>query len=350
MKKWFVYALVLVLSLSLILTGCGEAKDSAKDAQKKEKKDEKVVIKYTHGLGEDDPHHLTALKFKELVEKYSNGKVEVKIYPADQLGSEQRGFQDVQNGVVQATSLAVNNATPFAPVLGFFDLPYIFKDRNEFYKVIDTLWDDINAKMIEQSGNRAIIWFEQGFRVLTNSKKPVKNINDLQGLKIRVPKNPLMLGAFKAWGSDATPIAWGETFNALQQGVVDGQENPYPVINSMKFYEVQKYITDIHYKMWIGPVVVNEKWLQNQPADIKEAIIKAGKEASVWERELIKQKEGEALENLKKHGMEHLGTPTDEEVWMEKAMAIWPDYYEKIGGTEMLEKVMNVLGRELPKK
>jgi len=344
-KKWFVYSLVLILSLSLIITGCGGSNDSSKNAPK----EEKVVIKYTHGNGENDPHHLVGLKFKELVEEYSKGKVEVRIYPADQLGSEQRGFQDVQNRVVQASSLAVNNATPFAPVLGFFDLPYIFKDNQEFYKVVDTLWDELNAKMIEQSGNRAIIWFDQGFRVLTNSKRPIKTIDDLKGLKIRVPQNPLQLGAFKAWGSDATPVSWGETFNALQQGVVDGQENPHPVNNSMKFYEVQKYITEIHYKMWVGPVVVNEQWLQSQPEDIREAIIKAGKDATIWSRELIKTYEQEALDNLLAHGMENFGPPEDEEVWMEKAMAIWPQFYEQIGGTEMLEKVMDLLGREVPR-
>lgn len=344
-RKWFVCFVVLILSLSLVLTGCAGSKDASKDAAK----DEKVVIKYTHGNGENDPHHLVALKFKELVEEYSEGKVEVRVYPADQLGSEQRGFQDVQNRVVQASSLAVNNATPFAPVLGFFDLPYIFKDRQEFYNVVDTLGDEINAKLIEQSGNRAIIWFDQGFRVLTNSKHPIKTIADLEGLKIRVPQNPLQLGAFNAWGCDATPVSWGETFNALQQGVVDGQENPHPVNNSMKFYEVQKYITEIHYKMWIGPVVVNEQWLQNQPEDIREAIIKAGKDATIWSRELIQTYEQEALDNLLAHGMENFGPPEDEDVWMEKAMSIWPKHYDQIGGTEMLEKVMDLLGREVPR-
>ena len=150
---------------------------------------QKVTIRYTHGSGAtpDDAHQWTALKFKELVEKYSNGKVEVQIFPAGQLGSEQRGFQDVQNGVVQATSLAVNNATMFTPATGLFDLPYIFKSRDEAYKVFDGLWADMDKKMIEQGGVRAIIWFEQGFRVLTNSKREVKTLADLKGLKIRVP-------------------------------------------------------------------------------------------------------------------------------------------------------------------
>ncbi|MFZ5945715.1 MAG: TRAP transporter substrate-binding protein [Bacillota bacterium] len=351
-KKFFVYCLVLILSLSLVVTGCGGAKKEEPkqgEAPKEEPKKEKIIIKYTHGVDTNSPHHQTGEKFKELVEKYTNGQVEVQIFPNGQLGSEDRGFQDVQNNVVQATSMAVNNVTPFSPSMGFFDLPYIFSTREEFTKVIDTLWDDINTKMIAESGNRAIIWFDQDFRVLTTAKKPVKKIDDLKGLKIRVPQNPLMLGAFKAWGSDATPIAWDETFNALQQGVVDGQENPHSVNLASSFQEVQKYITEIHYKMWIGPVVMNEKWLQSQPADVRDAIIKAGKEAMMWERQYIAEKSAADLKALTDAGMEFLGVPEDEAVWQEKAMAIWPQFYQTIGGTEMLEKVMKVLGREMPK-
>lgn len=343
--------LVMVLAMAMLLvSGCGDAGKggAAGDAGK----NEKIVIKYTHGVGTDpsDPHQWVALKFKELAEKYTDGKVEVQIFPGGQLGSEQRGFQDVQNGVVQATSLAGNNAAVFAPSVGVYDLPYLFKSREEAYKVIDGIWDDLNKKMIEESGTRALIWFDQGFRVLTNSKRPVQTLDDLKGLKIRVPQNPMMIGAFKAWGCEPVPIAWDETFNALQQGVVDGQENPHTVNNSMKFYEAkQKYITDIHYKMWIGPVVVQEKWLQSLPADVRDALIKAGKETALAEREFIQKLESDALENLKKNGMQYLGAPKDEDEWQKRAMAIWPQFYSKIGGTEILAKAMQILGREMPK-
>lgn len=343
--------LVTVLAMAMLLvSGCGDAGKGGTAGEAG--KNEKIVIKYTHGVGTDpsDPHQWVALKFKELAEKYTDGKVEVQIFPGGQLGSEQRGFQDVQNGVVQATSLAGNNAAVFAPSVGLYDLPYLFKSREEAYKVIDGIWDDLNKKMIEESGTRALIWFDQGFRVLTNGKKPVQTLDDLKGLKIRVPQNPMMIGAFKAWGCEPVPIAWDETFNALQQGVVDGQENPHTVNNSMKFYEAkQKYITDIHYKMWIGPVVVQEKWLQSLPADVRDALIRAGKDTALAEREFIQKLENDALENLKKNGMQYLGAPKDEDEWQKRAMAIWPQFYSKIGGTEILAKAMQILGREMPK-
>ena len=343
-RRLILGCLFLILGFALVITGCGNQDQGSGGDDGVET----IVMRYTHGLGLDDPHHWVALRFQELVYEYSNGRVEVQIFPADQLGSEQRGFQDVQNGVVQATSLAINNASVFSPSLGFLDLPYIFLTKEEFYEVIDDMWDELNERMIAESGNKAIIWFEQGFRHITNSVRPIETIEDLRGLRIRVPPNPMMLGAFEAWGSNATPMAWGEVFNGLQYGIIDGQENPHGVNNSMSFYEVQSYITEIHYKMWIGPVVVNNQWFQRQDADIQEAILRAGREVSVEVRDVIVEMEQAALENLLAHGMINFGPPRDEEVWVELAMAIWPDFYDTIAGTEMLERAMGILGREVP--
>ena len=349
-RSWQIMAVLMVALMAMLsLAGCGSKEKSGED--KGAAGDKKIVIKYTHSANTaiTDPHQAAALKFKESVEKATNGKVEVQIYPAGQLGSEQRGFQDVQQGIVQATSMAVNNASVFSPSLGVFDLPYLFKDRNEFYKVIDENWDEVNARMSKESGNISIAWLEQGFRVLTNSKKPVETMADLKGLKIRVPDNPIMVQTFKSWNCEPVPIAWDETFNALQQKVVDGQENPYPVIATNKFYEVQKYVTDLHYKMWIGPVVVNEKWLKSLPEDVQKAIIQAGKEATMDNRKLIQKMDTETLQLLKDKGMVLSGTPKDEDQWMKNAMSIWPKFYNIIGDVTLLDKIMATLGREKPK-
>ena len=343
-RKLILGCLCLILGLALVTTACGGNQEAAETPAG----GGTVTMMYTHGLGLDDPHHWVALRFQELVYEYSDGRVLVQIFPADQLGSEQRGFQDVQEGVVQATSLAINNASVFSPSLGFLDLPYIFLSRQEFYYVIDEMWDVLNERMIEESGNKAIIWFEQGFRNITNSVRPIETIDDLRGLRIRVPPNPMMLGAFEAWGSNATPMAWGEVFNALQYGIIDGQENPHGVNNSMSFYEVQRYITEISYKMWIGPVVVNNQWFLGQDEDVQDAILRAGRRASIEVRDVITELEQAALDNLLANGMINSGPPRDEYLWVELAMAIWPDFYDTIAGTEMLEKALELLGRELP--
>lgn len=308
----------------------------------------KVLIKYTHGTNTSDLQHITALKFKEKVEEYSGGRIAVKIFPAGQLGSEQKAVRDIQNGIVQATSLAINNVTPFSKSMGVFDLPYLFKNKEEFYKIINELREEINRKQITEAGLETIIWQEAGFRIMTNSVKPVETMDDLRGLKIRVPKNPLMIGAFRSWGADATPIAWDETFNALQQRVADGLENPYVTIYSGKFYEVQKYITDVHYKLWIGTTVVGHEWLQGLPADLRKAVIDAGRDAELYRKQLMVEEEFKSLELLKENGMIHCGTPKDEDVWMKNAMAIWPKFYNDIGGTGLLKEFLKTVGRQLP--
>ena len=311
-----------------------------------------VTMRYTHGVNTDSTHHWLAERFKEKVAEYSDGRVEVQIFPDGQLGSEQRGFQDVQTRVIEATSLAVNNATVFTPSVGFFDLPYIFTNREQFHTVVDEMMDELNKAMIEESGTRAIMWFDDGYRHLTTSAKvgPVRNLDDIQGMTIRVPPNPLMLGAFKAWGANPTPVAWDETFTALQQGVADGQENPYSVILAARFDEVQRYITDLHYKLWVGPVVVNEAWFQEQAPEIQEAIIRASRDAMDAQREHHEVMARESFQALLDRGMEHVGQLEDEDVWIKRTLAIWPEFYDQIGGTQFLVRAMEIMGRtdELP--
>ncbi|WP_289106767.1 TRAP transporter substrate-binding protein [uncultured Bilophila sp.] len=209
-------------------------------------------------------------------------------------------------------------------------------------------WDEINKRMIAESGNMAVGWLVQGFRVLSNSKRPINTIEDLKGLKIRVPNNPIMIATFRAWGGEPAPMAWDETFNALQQKVVDGQENPYPVFASNKFEEVQKYITEIHYKVWIGPIVVNAAWFKKQPADVQKAILEGGRLATENNRKMIAEMETDLVKVLKDKGVEILAKPEDEPVWQEKAMGVWPQFYDKIGDISLLDTMMKSLGRTRP--
>jgi len=351
MKKMVLFVVVILLSLTLTLAGCGSNNQPAKNSDQEKdnaKSAKKVVFKITHGVGTDSVFHKSAEKFKALVEEYSNGQVKVEIFPGGQLGSGQKSVQDIQQGIIQATIESVNNMSPFAPTFGIFDLPYLVKSSEEFNKVIDTMGSELNNKINKESGLTAITWFEQGPRVLgTNTDKPIETINDLKGLKIRVPKNPMMLGAFNSWGVNATPIAWDETINAVQQGVIDGLELPYGDFYSTNLDEVLNYITEIHYKYDVGAIVVKDQWLQSQPEEIRNAIIKAGEETTVWIRGFSKDFIDKAKEEMKANVVLS-PTPKDEDVWVEKATADWPEYYDKVGGKEMVAKVMQVLGRELP--
>ena len=312
---------------------------------------DKIVIRFAHSNtpSDMDPYHALVTKMNDkLVKKLGADRIEIQEFPAGQIGSEERSFQDVQQGILQMTVLAVNNASIFAPSLGAFDLPYIFKSVKEFDDCVDQNWDLINKRMEAESGTIAIAWHSQGFRFITNSKQPVAKLADLAPVKIRTPNNPIMIATFRAWGGEPAPMAWDETFNALQQKVVDGQENPYPVFASNKFEEVQKYITEIHYKVWIGPIVVNAAWFKKQPADVQKAILEGGRLATENNRKMIAEMETDLVKVLKDKGVEILAKPEDEPVWQEKAMAVWPQFYDKIGDISLLDTMMKSLGRTRP--
>lgn len=313
---------------------------------------DKISVRLSHSNGptDMDPYHAIATKMKQKVEStLGKERIEIEEYPAGQLGSEERSFQDVQQGVLQMTVLAVNNASIFAPSLGAFDLPYIFKSVEEFDKCIDENWDMINKAMEAESGTIAIAWHSQGYRFITNSKKPITTLADLSSVKIRTPNNPIMIGVYRSWGTDPVPLAWDETFNAVQQKIVDGQDNPLVSIATNRFYEIQKYITEPHYKLWVGPLVVSVDWLRSLPADVQQAIIKAGRETTIEMRTMLNQQETASRKFLQEKGMIFCGVPTDEDEWMQRAMGTWPSFYPQIKNMVIVEAFMKTLGRQLPR-
>ena len=312
--------------------------------------EKKIILRYSHSSAAmvEEPHHVAALDFKKFVEERTKGKVEVQIYPASQLGGEERAFQDVQQGVIQIASLASNNAAVFAPSLYVIDLPYLFTTNEEGWKTLDKYWDEFNKRTIQESGNRIIGWLDLGYRHICNSKRPVRVLSDLQGLKIRVPNNPVMIDTFRAWGCEPTPLAWDETFNAIQQKVVDGQENSYVVFASNKFEEVQKYMTELRYKLQIIVMVVNDAWLNRQPADVREAILEAGRFATTHNRQKIMEWEAALKPAMQKAGVEILDRPDDEALWQKKAMELWPSLYPKIGTLDLLDAMMADMNRTRP--
>jgi len=179
-------------------------------------------------------------KFAELF-KAKTGKHKVKMFANGQLGSEQDTINDAAIGSLDFSVLAINNITPFSPTVGVLTLPYVIQSLDDAVKLTrGEVGKELTENTIRDARVRIIGWAYSGFRVLTNSKRPVKTLEDLDGMVIRVPKNEIMIATYQAWGINPTPMAWSETFTALQQGVVDGQDNPYITNHAMKFYEVQK--------------------------------------------------------------------------------------------------------------
>lgn len=288
-----------------------------------------------------------ATTFKKAFEEETGGKHKVSLFPNGQLGSEEDTVNNAAMGTLDFSLLAVNNLTPFSPTVGVLTLPYVIRSVEEARTLVE---GDIGKELVENTVRdanvRIVGWAFSGFRVLTNSKRPVSKLSDLKGMVIRVPKNEIMIETYKAWGINPTPMAWSETFTALQQRVVDGQDNPYITVSAMKFNEVQKYITPIKYVFSLEPLVVSESLFKRQKPDVQNAILAAGKKATAHSFQYLIDSEEKIKAELVSKGMEIVEPADGEKEWIEKATTtVWPKFYDSVGGKDKVDATQKALGR-----
>lgn len=263
---------------------------------------DKIVLKFGHLADEKNTWHLGALKFKELVEKNSGGRIEVKIYPNEQLGKEKDLVTSIQTGTADMGIFGETLTTFGADKTIFMATPYLLRDAAHLHKVAGgEMGKEIEAQVLEKAKLRVLGYMERGPRELTSSRA-VKTPDDLKGMKIRLPNVPIFLAAWEALGAKPIPMAFSEVFTSLQQGTIEGQENPYALIASAHFYEVQKYLNKTsHVRGWIY-VCIGEKRFASLPDDLKKVVLDAGKEMQAYENKLFLEEEGK-LEKLLKEKM-----------------------------------------------
>lgn len=263
---------------------------------------DKIVLKFGHLADEKNTWHLGALKFKELVEKNSGGRIEVKIYPNEQLGKEKDLVTSIQTGTADMGIFGETLTTFGADKTIFMATPYLLRDAAHLHKVAGgEMGKEIEAQVLEKAKLRVLGYMERGPRELTSSRA-VKTPDDLKGMKIRLPNVPIFLAAWEALGAKPIPMAFSEVFTSLQQGTIEGQENPYALIASAHFYEVQKFLNKTsHVRGWIY-VCIGEKRFASLPDDLKKVVLDAGKEMQAYENKLFLEEEGK-LEKLLKEKM-----------------------------------------------
>lgn len=298
------------------------------------------------GMGDpiDSDQGAYASRFKELVEYYSEGDIKVTLYPNGAIGSETEMVQNARLGSLDMALVGIGNVTPFSKELGILTMPYVIKNTSDAVTITTgQLGDHWNQLAQKQVGVNILGWTYSNFRHLTNSKRPVKNLEDLQGLKVRVPQNPIMLATWKAWGANPIAMAWTETFTALQQQVVDGQDNPYIVNNTMKFYEVQDYVTEVHHQYSLQPLLIGKRTFDKLSDEEKNILTRAGLEAQQYGLVFQISEAEKAKQNMIDNGVE-VSTLEDEEQWIKLAKEkVWPEFYDTIGGKEKLDDVLEQL-------
>jgi TRAP-type transport system periplasmic protein len=295
-----------------------------------------MEIKFAHVVNEKDAFHVAAEKFKELVEKRSQGALTVNIFPNAKLGDERTLLERMKMGIVDAGIITNGPIINFVPSFGAVDLPFLFRDPKHAYKVLD---GNIGKKLmadLESQGWKGLAFGERGFRNLTNSKHAVKTPADIKGLKIRVMQNPVYVDSFKALGANAVPMAWTEVLTALQQGTVDGQENPLNVIMAFKLYETQKYLSITRHAYAPAPIIMSmATWKKLTPAQ-QGIVMKAAQEAAEFERAWDNKMEAEWMKELKAKGMVIV---TPDLAPFQKAVKPVYDQYSAKFGKDLIEAI-----------
>jgi len=322
-----------------LVVGCSNGNKPAeqpKDAQQQEP----IVLKLGHVLNEASPSHKGAVEFARKVEEKSNGKLKVEIFPGAQLGNDRTLAEGMQVGSVDMSVSGTATVTGFVPRLQVFDLPFIFRDAEHAYKVLDGPIGEEVLKDFEAKGIVGLAFWENGFRHLTNFKKPVKTPADVKGMKIRVQEIPLHISFWRLLGTDPTPMSWTEVYTALQQKTVDGQENPVQTIYTQKIYEVQKYLSMTGHVYAPAVIMISKKTYDKLPADLQKVIVEAARETATYERNYIKDLEEKALKELPKLGMEIEMNP-DKEAFKAAVQPIYKEFGEKLNVMDLIQKIID---------
>ncbi|WP_448045099.1 TRAP transporter substrate-binding protein [Bradyrhizobium liaoningense] len=292
-----------------------------------------IIIKFSHVVATDTPKGKGAEKFKELAEKYTGGKVKVEIYPNSTLYKDKEELEALQLGSVQM--LAPSNSK-FGPLgireFEVFDLPYILPDLKTLRKVTEGPLGTKLLKLLDAKGITGLAYWDNGFKQMSANKKLVTPA-DYQGVKFRIQSSRVLQAQFKALSSLPQVMAFSEVYQALQTGVVDGQENTWSNIYTQKMHEVQKYITETNHGYIGYVVIVNKKFWDDLPADIRDQLTKAMKEATAFSNAQSQKENDDALAEIKKSGKSEIIklTPEQNEA-MRKAMEpVYKDAASRIG-------------------
>lgn len=357
MKKHFI-ALCLLFILTIVLVACGSSDTSTGSSDTStgssgsdSDSDKKITIKIAHSSPAiNDRAELSLQVFKKAVEERSEGRIVIETYPGSQLGGERELLEGVQMGSIEMANLSTGPFPGIFPKIMAFDLPYLFKTTDVAYEVLDgPIGDEIRQSMLDETGIRAVAWGENGFRHFTNKDYAIVKPSDLENLKIRTMENPAHMEMVEALGGSASPLAFGELYSALQQGVMDGQENPVSLIESMRFYEVQNFVTlDGHvYNPHI--LIINEDFFQGLPEDLRIIIEEEAKAWTPVNRQMNFDQEAVGIDNLKGYGMEITElTPEQKQAFQDATVPVY-DMIKKEIGEELYNKMLDAV-KEAEKK
>lgn len=300
MKKKLL-GIIVVSILAIVLVGCSN--NDADTVSSDGKHEDQIVLKLGHIQSEQDLWHEGALKFKEEVERLSDGEITIEIYPNSTLGGDRDMAEGMQIGTIDFALIA-GVLSNFEPSIQLLELPYLFDSEEEYNNIIyGEVGQEIVDRVLESSDIRILSWWDRGPRHVT-ANKPIEMLEDLKGLKIRLPEIKAMEDTWRAMGASPVTMAWSEVYTGLEQGTIDAQENPIPFIYGGRIHEVQKYLSLTAHKYEYVTISMSEKTWQSLSEEHREIIQQAADIATEYENELVKTETEKILETMKEEGLQ----------------------------------------------
>ncbi len=301
------------------------------------------LIKFSHVVAVDTPKGQGAEYFKKLVEERTKGKVKVQVYPNAVLYGDREAVEALKMNAIQMACPSFSKFTGFVPELQIFDLPFLFKDREHLKRFMDSDVGQELLQMVSRLGLVGLAYWDNGFKQLTLNDHPIRLPKDIKGKKFRIMSSKVLEAQFKAVGASPQVLPFSEVYSALQQGVVDGQENTISNIYTKKFYEVQKYMTISNHGYLGYMLVTNQIFWNSLPPDLKKIVKKCVDDATKKEWELAAKLNKEQLEKIKASGKVkiHYLTKEERKVWEDAMRKIYPQFYDVIG-KERIQKALEL--------
>lgn len=292
-----------------------------------------IVIKFSHVVAPDTPKGRAAEKFKQLAEEKTKGRVKVEVYPNSQLYKDREETEALQANAVQMLAPSLSKFGPMgAREFEVFDLPYIFPSYEVVHRVMD---GEVGKKLfakLETKGLKGLSFWDNGFKVMS-ANKPLRTVADFKGLKMRIQSSKVLDAQMKALGANPQVMAFSEVYTALQQGVVDGTENPPDNLYTQKMHEVQKYLTVSDHGFLGYAVIVNHKFWDGLPADVRGQLEQAMSEATAFERDIAKKENEEALNKVRaaKTTEVYVLPLQGRQEWYKVLLPVHKEFEDKIG-------------------
>jgi C4-dicarboxylate-binding protein DctP len=304
---------------------------------------EPIVIKFSHVVAPNTPKGRAADYFKKLAEERTQGRVRVEVYPNSQLYKDREEMEALQLGAVQMLAPSMAKFGPLG-VRSFelFDLPYIFPNKETLYRVMD---GDIGKKlfaMLDAKGITGLACWDNGYKQMS-ANRPLRTVADFKGLKMRIQSSKVLEAQMKALGANPQVMAFSEVYSALQQGVVDGTENPMSNMYTQKMHEVQKYLTISDHGYLGYAVIVNKAFWDGLPADIRDILAGAMKEATAYERKIAQEENDESLAKVRAAGTTEVYVlPYKERViWQQALLPVHKEFEDRIG-RDLIQEAYNI--------